>query len=69
MCTSSSLVSQDSSSSNNADGGGHSGITTSTAADDGSVLGIESRVGGRSVGTSKLDDESERGRRGLSKRR
>jgi hypothetical protein len=69
ICTSSS---RGNSSSNKAEAGGHSGITTSTgggggtitastaAAGDGGggVLGIEAGLGGRSVGTSKLDDES-----------
>jgi hypothetical protein len=59
-CTSPSVVSRTNSSSNNA---GHSTITISTAVggggDGGGVLGIETRVGGRSVRTSELDDESE----------
>ena len=57
-----------------AEAGGHSGITTSTAGGGGSAitastaaaggdgggggLGIEAGLGGRSVGTSKLDDGS-----------
>jgi hypothetical protein len=46
-------------------GGGGGTITSSTAADrggdggGGGMLGIETSVGGRSVGTSNLDDESE----------
>ena len=72
MCTSSSWGN---SSSNKAEAGGHSGITTSTGGGGGTitastaaaggdgggggVLGIEAGLGGRSVGTSKLDDESE----------
>ena len=66
--TSSSLVSQGNVSSNYAEAGGCSGIMTSTASDGGGVLGIETGVAGSegcSVGTSKLDDESERGWRGL----
>jgi hypothetical protein len=58
-CTSPFMVSR----TNNANAGGHSTITTSTAVggggDGGGVLGIETRAGGRSVGTSELDDESE----------
>ena len=74
ICISTSVVSQASSLLNNAEAGGHFAITTLTAGGGGAVtastgaggsdgggavLGIETGVGGRSVGTSKLDDESE----------
>ena len=59
ICTSPFTVSQGNSSSNKLDAGGH--ITASTGAGGGgwgSVLRTEAGVGGRSVGTSKLDDTS-----------
>lgn len=73
ICTSSSLVSRGNLSSNKAEARRHSGITTSTAGGGtitastgsgsggggGSMFRIEAGLGGRSVGTYKLDDESE----------
>jgi hypothetical protein len=74
ICTSSSLESRGNSSSRNAEVGGHPTITTLRAGGGGAitaltavacsegggnVLGIKAGLGGRSVGTSKLDDESE----------
>ena len=57
-CTSPSVVSQTNSLSNNTNAGGYSTITTSTAV-GGGVLQVETRVGGHSVRTSELDNESE----------